>query len=645
MTSTNLRHKSSFIPVMKKGFKKLLPNIILTGIASFLAAILGVIFYTMQYITYPTDDLDYSLLFGANNFDFTEEATILLCILTAICGFFSLTSSSRLFKEIYSKRACDHYFATPVKREVTFFASYSVGAIVNLAFTVLPTMLFIISIKASATPKVNYTIDMVAFLKAAAIIILSLISIYTAFIMCAVMSGKRLHYLILSLVCLICPAIIAQGVVSRINNIWGLALDTVKACTISPVINTVHTMNMDYNENIIAYIIIPAIEIAGMLFVGLRLFKDRKAEVAEVSLTGRVMPYVLLSVFVLSGFMGVQASLEYIKTIIVGVVFSAIACLLFSLILYKKAFTKRIGAVTAIVCTLSIAFVLAVYLPSYNSYVKYIPDADNIESVEINSVYGDNYSIYTSYVYNPSLEKVLVFEDKDCIADVIKLHEKIVDDITMTASKKNSDTDIYDSPFYSYKYDHYENTCDFQIVYKLKNGKAVKRTYSVISSRIKEEGLAVMRHEEALRQMEPFSVDNILFAIYREYDNDYNLKNERIVPADKCDELRESLFRDCLEYNDNIYTREYGGILTEGVDYRLPSVPDPKGELIFYYYDPEETPEDIEKKLKEKSPEELYKICDGVYTREERLMAYVLNSYTNIYPGQKHIENFLNINK
>lgn len=644
MTSTTSKCNSNFIPVMRKGFKKLLANIIGLAVLASLGAI-GCVISQIETAVYEVSAYHSSSI---TNNDITQNAIMLSGALTILCGLFSLVSASRLFNEIYSKRACDFYFATPVKRETTFAATYLVGAIVNVVCLVLPSLIFVGAVVSASNQKIKYIIDMQIYIKALIVLVLSLIAIYTAFIMCAVMSGKRLHYAVLSVICLVCPPVISIGIISRINTIWGLFVDFVNSNTLSPVTNSVSALGFDKEINIFINILIPVIEIIAMFIAGLYIFKGRRAEVAEVSVAGRIMPYVMLSIVVLSGFMAVECDLGVAITIIGGVIIAVVVCILFSLIFFKKAFTKSSAATAGIVCAVATLFVVLVFVPKYDSYVKYVPSADEIESVKINNVYYNNMSSTILNAINSDYTdygNYIELKEKEGIENAVSLHKKLVDDDTIKLSKKNYlNTNILKSP---YRYDSYVETTDLQLVYTLKNGRTVKRTYTgVVANKIMQEGITLMRDDEALRQISPFNLENIKLASCSVYNEEYDLISRKIIPADKCDELLEIYLKDKQELDSNTFAQSMGGFIGFCYDHTSRSSQESYTDIEFLYYDSEDTPEDVKKQIDEKAPDELMKIFDRGYyssvsSEDEAICNYLMAYNDGVYPSQEKTLNFI----
>lgn len=649
MTSTILTPKSNFSSVFKNLSKRNISTIIFMSVLCVLIVIADISASLTSYSTYLAEYLTYK---DYETCDLTVDIVILMGVLCIFGGLFSIFTAPKLFREIYSKRACDFYFSAPVKRGTYFTASYLFGAVINTAVIVIPTFVYCAVMK-GVNPNV-FLFDAKGIAVSGICILLSLLSIYTAFIMCAVMSGKKFHYFLLSLICLFSPSIAISGVMTKINSIWGYYCDGNLMGLLSPPVSVINNI-IGYYEQYAGYMsVISVIEIIGMLAAGYLVFKNRKAEVAEVSLTGKIVPYILLSIFVLSGFMFTDAVSSDLVTVIVGVIFAVIAGLLFSRIFYKKWFTKETAITTGAVCAVCLIFVLIIYLPSYDKYVKYIPDIDEVESVTIKDEYGlsDYDNIQNQlilYDYNYLIDgyqeydnSVLTITTKEGIEDAMALHRKSFDDKVIKDRKINEQSlveQIWD-------YGYYE-TFDYTIVYNLTNGKQVKRTYSVGVNLIKDELKELFRNKEVLLQ----SIwaynhsDDTLVMSYENYDYDeyyedydtidgsysYGSDYEKIFTPEQAMEfidvyagetvtLEENDFECVLDlmYDSIIGTVSFNGYIyedtTKGVD--------------IYFISPEATQKQREK-LKSMTPEEILNLYWEDHYNDDEL--YELSLVVNIY--------------
>lgn len=645
MTSTILTPKSNFGSVFKQSVKRCVPHLISIFVVNILASVVAVSLTFSRYSDYLAEFIKKR---STETAELTAETLYLLGLVCMLCGFFSLFASVRMFKEIYSKRACDFYFSMPIKRETYFTANFLFGALVNIVAVIIPVIIYV-----SVFKSVNgsfFLFDDEYIAKVVCAVVLALLAMYSAFMMCAVISGKKIHYVLLSLICIFCPSVASSGVVIRLNDIWGYYASAGLPNSISPPMNVFNSVFSSGTDLLKYLVIISIVEIIGMFTVGYLVFKARKAEVAEVSLTGNIAPYFLLALFVLSGFMYANTLTNEISTALIGIVFAVISGLLFSAIFYKKAFTKKTAVTTGVVCLVCVIFVCLVYLPGYDKYVKYVPNADQVEKVEILNPPMDNY--YGSTLLNELVnfgdsddgtKPIYTITNEKSIEDAINIHKKAVEDDTISKCKK-----MVMSPFDTYFADYSSfETYDFNIVYTLKDGSKVERTYSVLTECLNDEFLKLMRNKDVLVQNCPFyKDDSLLFATLEYYDfTDYDETEyyddteyygeteiyvyDKILNADQCNGFLDSYMDDLVKVDDdkllyNLYYNSFNGLY----------FPAPEGEysqgvanINFYYIDENATAQDVEK-IKNMTPDEIIqKYYNYSFESENEPISYV-NSYS-----------------
>lgn len=499
MTSTILTAKSNFSSVFKNTAKRNLGFAVSLLIFNVIIAIFGVSITVNNY----SDTLDY--FYSSKVFetvDLSAQTTLVLALACIFCGIFSIIISPQLFREIYSKRASDFYYSMPVKRGTYFTASYLFGALVNIISAVISAVIYVLALKAVNSQVFQFDLKFV--LTASAAIIFALLAIYSSFIMCAVTAGRKFQYVLLSLICFYCPVVAIAGIETRLNSIWGYYCSNLAFGFVSPLINAVNSVFAYETKYYYLLFIFSLVEIIGMFAAGYLVFKNRKAEVAEVSLTGKVVPYFLLGLFVLSGFMFTDTVSSDIVTIFVGIIFAFISGMLFSRIFYRKWITKITAITTAAVCAVCVIFVCSIYFPSYDKYVKYLPEADEIEKVEINDYYGAreydsvvSQLLSDSYFYDglDYYDYTVTITDSESINDLLALHSKTISDDAIN-DRYNSQVD-FDDLINGYEY--YESF-DYSVVYTLKDGSEVRRTYSVGTKFVINELAELFRNKEVFLQ-------------------------------------------------------------------------------------------------------------------------------------------------
>lgn len=584
MTSTASKPKNYTSLAFKKTFKSTLVNAILALGASVVVVLIAISSTILQNFYDGTSNS-----FGGD-YDVTDLALTATIFLTIITGFFSLTVAPRMFKQIYKKQSCDSYFSVPIKREEYFVANYFYGVLINVLCYVISFAIFIPATLIASNKYITYVIDYKTLVPVVIAMMLAVIAIYSAFIMCAVISGKRIQYLVLSLICLVCTSTTFGGIILKINSIWGLSADLTALSAVSPVENAVAayingiSVLSSFGSSMSVLIIISLVEIIGMFFAGYIAFKNRKAETAEMSLSGKILPYVILAVLSSAAFF-FSATGNSVIDIVIGLVLAVLITMAFTAIFYKKPFTKETAVTVACVCGVCTFLSIGVMLPIFDGYVKYVPNSDEVESAKLVSLDSDEgYAGITSilnsdYTYIEDFESVTLSE-KENIEKVIALHNKSVDDTVIKAARKNNSSSwlrlmLFIDSVYS---GDYQTDVFYKISYKLTDGSTVERVYSVPNTLISKEYFDIVQTEEALRQLEPMCIDNdrlLAVECFKNYEEDYEYFNESVELVNfDLEKFNEALIQDYLSMERSSFIREFDSF-----------------QSIFFdiaYYDPEE---------------------------------------------------------
>ena len=559
MTSTASKPKNYTSLAFKRTFKGTLVNTVLALGASIVSVI----------IAFSSTAADIALS-GANYNHDSEYFTVeimppVVFVLALITGFFSLTTVPRMFRQIYKKQSCDSYFSVPIKREEYFVANYFYGFLVNIVCFIIPLAVYLGAIQ---TMKSNL-IDLGYVLKFASVFMLAVLSMYSMFVVCAVISGKRIQYLILSLICLFCTSTMLTGVATKICSIWGFSGDLTLLNALSPIDNAIagaYFYEGVEADNVIPLIIISLVEIIGLFIAGYIAFKNRKAETAESSLSGKVIPYVILAILVGAAFF-FSATGTGAVDIIVGIVLATLMAMAFSGIFYKKVFTKQTLITLIGVCTVFTTLSIGVMLPVFNGYVKYVPEAGEVDSVEFCSVsHSGSYTGFsellgTNVGYTDFGEEI-IFVEQENIEKIIALHNKsIEDDAIKTTRKKNNRSWLRIMLFIDslHGYNYIPDT-SYRIKYNLADGSTVERVYSVSNNLVTTEYYDVFQNEEALWQLEPMKYDNEKFlgvecSVYNNGD-EYLEESVELVNFD-IEQYKKALVKDYLSMQRTTFISEF----------------------------------------------------------------------------------------
>lgn len=630
MTSTT-SSKNKFLAVFK--------NIFIRNIGAF--AFLQV-FSLITTFALIKNIIDSSKVENAESFlSITNEATftisILLMFLSVIVIFFTVINS---YREIFSKHASDFYFALPVKRETYFNASFVSSLITIVVYYALSVILTFIVLETNLVYDVNNFIlfDFSKFIRIMLVCLVISVFALSVFSFCAVLSGRVFHYFLFCLVTLFVFLFGAISVVSYINNIWGLHIDVSYGSLISLYGASLLISNTSRPNNLIIASV--SLVLAVVYYVlGLIVFKKRKVEIAESSVAGKIIPAVILTLNLISIFMlnmSAEHNSEFLF-VLLSIVYTFILTVICSFIFSKKALTKTTLISFAVSTVVSVLLIICVnFLPNI-SYVKYVPNESEVESVTISDYDGgkdigdiDFYSnlFFRYFVEGIGKESTPIVVDGENVANVIKMHQKIV-----------NDNDIRNNKISNSQY----QPLNLKLEYKLKSGKIVKRCYSLDSKYILDEYVEFMKNDDLLNQKEPFALkkDDILIVTYEnsndtvdfEADKDSNKKTIKII--DDVDGIKNAIKED-IKQSPNQLLALYSNKIY--IDYEECV---PAGVVNFYSVDENATKEQKEK-LKSMSDSEIVSCIRGENEENEELGYKIVCYYFQVFKFNEHIIKYLN---
>ncbi len=270
MTSINSSNK--FLPMLKNTFRRNMAHLIVTQIIILLVTISSLrSFLSLK----PYEVLDITTKYSLSIENFILADTV--------------------FREIYSKRAADFYFSMPVKRGTYYNTNMLFGAI-NIALAyVISFVLSVIVIKTDIIyPSKFYIFDISHFARVMFISFLAILAVLAVFMLCAVVSGKKWHYVLLSLIAVLFSFVGIIEFIGYINTIWGLWIDISKAWIVSPLgvlLSNVEEISAGQTAILCTVAII---QFLIAYVIGFIVFKKRKAEVAEFTLAGRIIPAIMI---------------------------------------------------------------------------------------------------------------------------------------------------------------------------------------------------------------------------------------------------------------------------------------------------------------------------------------------------------------
>lgn len=572
MKSANYSAKGAFSGVFRSVVRRQLPGAIVAAAVCALASVIyslyaGISCYSGEsYITYEVQMWGISVLF----------------FISVYCA----VSIGVMYNAYFNRRGCDYQLALPYKRSHIFNANFLFG-LIAICFSIIVSVAlfaFILGIFTDirAQDHVTFLVDSIVY-KQAVTLIAALLAGYSMCSMCAAISGKWLQYAAFSLVGTVSVPIMLVGIAMGINSVWGVMIDIYKFSSITPFGVLVMLFRDNTDSSFIFMTAVCLTEFILMYIAGLLAFKRRKAEIAESGYGDSVIKYILMVVFVVSGFLYFGIQKNIFATLIIDVILAFVCAFAFSMmqIRRKKVFTKKSGIVFGVTTAVCIVFVFSIYFSNSSSFVKYVPKAEEVESVTI--IERDDYSLYKNdllwYVvgvlYGPVSETDrAVLNEPQNIQAVIDFHNLVVSDKVMNYTLRDRERDLYsaqeattvpadtDEAVTEPYSEDITSSLSFDLVYKLKNGTTVKRSY-IIQYNLWNEYFKFMKSEEAISQDEPYSLsaDDVMYVETTLYtgneademtgDVDYDYY---VTPPEKWDEMRDTLIQDKLnETNAEFY--------------------------------------------------------------------------------------------
>ena len=501
----------------QSGFAPMLKNIFRRNILSLILAPLITLLITLMFTTsiLSIDPLSVK--------DITFEFSSYLAITLAVISFvIALIVVYTLYRELFSRRASDFLLAMPVKREAFFNANAFFGVVIIALSYVIPFAASVFLIKSDVIyPAKLFTFDVGVCAKLLLISFLASIAVLSLFVVCAAISGRKWHYFVLSYFTVSSALGLSTGLTNYLDTIWGFMIEYDYSFVVSPVAAV--TISVDDKLNNMPAIIVALLALTVIMYAaGLIAFKHRKAEVAETTIFGKILPFTIITVFLLGD---AFAALTLLNKLYINIIIAIVAMILCTLIItalfYRKPFNKlTLTSLAASIAITAIVICCVEFAPKATGYVDYVPETSEVESVTVktdgNYVNMQSLGIFSdlffgSYYYDGlgmynETEPAFNLSTEDAKSAVLALHKKM-------ASEEAHDR-FYDDETYEY-----DAVNVIKLEYKLKNGKTVVRTYTINASIARDEFAAVLKTDECLDQISPMNLGNdIIFVTVEHYD-------------------------------------------------------------------------------------------------------------------------------
>nr|MDE6751739.1 hypothetical protein [Eubacterium sp.] len=563
MKSAMQKH-SGFIPMLKNVFRRNVLSLVLTQLFTlFVTLIITSDGLSKKPLSVRDITLDYS-------FNLSTTLAIFSFVISLITVYI-------LYRELFSRRASDFLLSMPVKREA-FFNANALFCLINIALSyVISFSVSVFLIKSNTVyPAKFYIFDVSSFALLMMMSFLASAAAVALFTVCAVISGRKWHYFVLSYFAVSGIFSASTGLSNYIDTIWGFLQENDYRFIVSTVACV--TVSAEDKLNHIFIIVIALLAQTAVAYAaGVIAFKHRKAEIAETTVFGKVLPFAIITVFLMAeAFMALSLANRLYVNLLVALIAMVLFVLIITALFYRKPFNKLTIASLITTVAVTAVIVLCVELaPKSMGYVDYVPEAGEVESVTVEM--SDNYlsiqglGVFSDFLlnsyyndglgfYNEDNKKFKLSSDEGKSA-VAALHKKIASD---EAQDRFYDTETYE----------YDAVNGMRLEYKLKNGKTVVRTYSVNASIASLEFAAMLKTDECLNQIVPVTLENdILFVAINAYsedteveytDVDFSYNNDFVYSYYQLDEYKP-LF-ECMKKDIKKRKNIYNLLINNGFD-------------------------------------------------------------------------------
>lgn len=605
----SINSSNNFSAVLKNNFRRYAALFIVFQIFAVLFSGFLISFYADSY------DGSYN---STNNITNTFS-DICMPLFAFFCSIEAFILVAVMFRGIYSKRASDFYFSLPVKRGAWFNADFLFGVIsfaVSYAIFCISSIIVINSNMLRQFRFVN--LEAGCFLKYAFMSFTALIVVYTVFVMCAVIAGRMWQYILLSFISSLALYAGAAGFICYLNTVYGFWLN-LENSYIASAVSLAFSGISDFS--VLKFFLAAAVQFAVFYVVGYLSFKKRKAEVAENKLSGKLLPIVLtVTCFLAEIFvcLGIGNEVAFSGRIIAAIIMVSVTALILSAVFFRKAFSKPVFISLLGAVILSALTIFSVQLIPEKIYVNVAPEADEIEAVSIYDYNALGSSDITDLLYginylNISDEsevrnyKFLTDEAKE---KAVELHKKLLSEKTRNNSNgfdEGGDTTL-------------------GIEYRLKNGRTIRRVYTVLTKDIIEEGIALFKTDEGINGIEGFNYnsEDIIFSVFGLYADDY--ENSFYIEKTDCRKLRECVQKDIMNREASEFAGSAGlPFLTMWEDYDSDLDNEPEKDIytLSFFIFKAGVPVSERVKMERLSPKEIVKYDSEFYLQIEEVSFYI----------------------
>ena len=405
----------------------------------------------------------------------------LLNIAIGIAG--GVVVSCAVFRYLHSTASVIDAHAKPLTRTQLFRGSFLAGLVIVIAPIVLTGLFYLCVMGAHASGDLmeimknlgyDSTVDMSHALSVANIFGWTLDNIlvigFTYCVSCfaATLAGTAVVQALLSLVLVALPSVVYTFILGYLNTfLYGYDGDGDLAAYLSPYAHLMSRGEYPFTSAPITLILFALISVL-LAFAAVAIYRKIKLENEENTI---VVPYVAellvilltaiavsMTMFIARSFLSIDTTAGAVITILLAtIVFFPIFCMIAdqSFRVFKNKNVKVFIIYAAVMC-----IVLAFTLFDVTGFEKRIPAASDVKSVTVED----------SNLIHPEIKGV---KDEETIGRLIDLHRSIADRGEATEEELNK-------PIQGQSYEICGSISGVEVIYKLNNGKTLKRNYPAI---------------------------------------------------------------------------------------------------------------------------------------------------------------------
>ena len=490
-----------------------------------------------------------------------------ILVMAVINLFYALLTAQLLFGDLFNGRMCNGIHAMPLRREGLFGANVTAGLLFSLVPTLVTTL---IAIPMCASPEVvnGWQVPLYWFLGSN----LSYLCFFGIAVLCVQLTGNRFAMAVVYGI-LNFGAIIAFWLVDTIYTpmLYGVETLSDPFLNLTPVAHMARDEYLDltrYNVDTPQYYVdftlteawggMTAWAVVGVVLLGLALllYRKRNLECAGDFMAFKAMEPVFQVIYTLI----VGTCFQYFTSNILGASMDLANLFVGILIgwftgqmLLKRTIRvfrwKSVGFCVLLMALLGAS--IAVIAQDVFGIAGWLP-----ESAEVETAY-----VYMGYSYNEQIpEAAVALTEQEDIETVIRIHKMAMTREVIT----NEETAVVQTVEGDYVYSYTDTGFNFTLIYKLKDGRVVRRYYyAYAAGEIGEILRPWFSSVEAVLGVSEEELDAFADAVF-ETSLDGNLD---VLTDEQLRSLLEAIAADCEA--GHMVQRWHFHMLEDSMDYRF----------------------------------------------------------------------------